>query len=54
MREQLQDSVSRLVLQPDEDVSEVNLGIDVVALARGDERVEDHEAPSCTLVAEEE
>jgi hypothetical protein len=46
--------VLRLILNPEQDIGEVDLGVDVVSLAHGEERVEDHEASTGLLVAEEE
>ena len=54
MREELGDSILRVVVNADEDVGEIDLGIDVVSLAGSDERIEDHETPACLVVAEEE
>ena len=39
-----------MVLQSDQDVGHIDLWVDVVSLARGDERVEGHEATACELV----
>ena len=54
MGEQLRDPILRVVLDAEQDVGEIDLRVDVVPLARGDERVENREAPPSAVVAEEE
>jgi hypothetical protein len=40
VRQQLGDAVGRVVLQADQDVGQIDLGVDVVPFARRDQRVE--------------
>jgi hypothetical protein len=54
MRGELGEPILRLVLDPEQHVGEIRLGVDVVALAHRDERVEDHESARRLHVAEEE
>ena len=43
MRQQLTETLLRMVVDPEQDVGEVSLGVHVMPLAHRDERVEDHE-----------
>src|SRR5580658_10233162 len=54
MWQKVSDAIGGLVRNAEQDIGEVELGIDVVSHARRDERGQGHEAPACFVVAERE